>query len=92
MYGDTRLYTDPDQVASVDSVAWATAFWFWKVNVHTDANVQRGWFGSSTNRINGALECAGAYQYKAKQRFTKYGIVLKAFNVNESPIENGCYN
>lgn len=60
--------------------------------MHTDANVRIGWFGSSTNRINGALECRGSNLNVAKERFRKYGLVLKAFNVNETPIENGCYN
>ena len=60
--------------------------------MHTDANVQKGMFGSATNRINGALECRGSYQYLAKERFNKYNITLKAFNINETPIENGCYN
>ncbi len=60
--------------------------------MRTDANVRNGWFGSSTDRINGALECKGSNKNLAKIRFQKYGLVLKAFNVNETPIEDGCYN
>ena len=54
----------------------------------TYANVRNGWFGSATSRNNGALECRGSNQNLAKMRFQKYGLVLKAFNVIETPIED----
>lgn len=31
LYQDARLVSDPDSVASNESYAWDTAFWFWKV-------------------------------------------------------------
>ena len=92
MFGDTRLWTNPDQVETDDKQAWATAFWFWKANVRTNTQVQAGYFGASTNLINGALECRGFNTDKAKSRYQKYLNVLKAFNINQAPIENGCYN
>lgn len=75
-----------------DEYAWATAFWFWKTNVGSRAEVKKGYFGSSTMAINGGLECNGPYKAKATKRFNVYKIVLEKFNVNENPIENGCYN
>lgn len=93
LYGDDRLLRNPDQVATNDEIAWATAFWYWKTRVGTRQEVKNGWFGSATNAINGGLECNGGfYQDKAKKRFEIYKVVLKEFNVNETPIENGCYN
>jgi chitinase len=92
LYGDDRLLRDPDQVATNENVAWATAFWFWKVNVGSNALVKRGQFGTSTNLINGALECRGIYKDKARKRFAIYRQVLQAFKVFETPIETGCYN
>jgi hypothetical protein len=59
LFGDGRLVTDPDMVAREETVAWDTAFWFWKVYVHYAPGVQDGRFGASTRVINGVLECAG---------------------------------
>ncbi|RNA04083.1 chitinase 4-like [Brachionus plicatilis] len=92
LYGDDRLLRDPDQVANNDEVAWATAFWFWKANVGSRYDVKNGRFGASTMAINGGLECNGPYQDKARKRFEIYKICMKEFNLNETPIENGCYN
>lgn len=92
LYGDDRLIKNPDLVASDDQVAWATAFWYWKANVGILPNVKAGYFGTSTNAINGALECAGGYQNKAKGRYDDYKVVFAAFNLPGTPIENGCYN
>lgn len=79
-------------MASDDKIAWATAFWYWKANVGTDPNVKAGYFGSSTRRINGALECGGGYESKARARYNVYKVVFAAYNLPGSPIENGCYN
>ena len=92
LYGDDRLLYNPDLVASNDTIAWATAFWYWKTSVATNPQVQAGYFGASTNAINGALECQGAYQSKAQGRYGLYKVVFAAFNLPGSPIENGCYN
>ena len=55
--------------------------------------MKAGKFGFSTLAINGGLEChGGGYQFIGVKRFGVYKNVLKAFNVNEVPIENGCYN
>ena len=92
MYGDLRLWQNPDRVASDDVVAWSTAFWFWKTNVHPNAQVQRGHFGATTRIINSG-ECTGTFNVKlAKKRYTFYANVLKAFSLAERPIEKGCYN
>ena len=93
MYNDDRLLKNPDQVADDEDIAWATSFWFWKQNVNRLPAVKKGFFGASTKAINGGLECgSGPNTDKAKIRFAKYVNVLKAFDVNESPKEYGCYN
>ena len=95
LYGSDTLLRNPDQVASNDAIAWATAFWFWKVNViggPYGSGVKNGQFGSSTNAINGGLECRGANSDKARKRFEIYKKVLLAFNINTVPNETGCYN
>ncbi len=93
MFGDERLLKDPDQVAKSEELSWSTALWFWKVNVGVLKKVKKlGEFGSATNVINGGLECKGPYSDKARKRFNIYGIVLKAFGIDETPIEIGCYN
>jgi predicted chitinase len=91
LYNDLRLLTNPDQVETDDKQSWATAFWYWKANVHSNPLVQAGHFGKSTDLINGALECRGFNTYIAKNRYKKYVNVLKAININEAPIESGCY-
>ena len=78
-------------MAENDEIAWAVSFWYWKANVHSNKDVLNGHFGSSTKLINGALECNGANTYIAKRRFNLYVATLKAFNINETPIETGCY-
>ncbi|KAJ1835813.1 hypothetical protein LPJ63_000807 [Coemansia sp. RSA 2711] len=92
LYGDDRLLDKPDQVATDEDTAWAVSFWFWKANVHSDPGVQQGNFGSSINKINGALECKGAAQDKAKKRYEMYKAVLPVFAPGEQPKESGCYN
>ncbi|CAF0797668.1 unnamed protein product [Brachionus calyciflorus] len=92
LYNDLRLYTNANQVALNDGIAWAVSFWYWKKNVHSRPGVSSGQFGATTNAINGALECSGPYTSKARQRFEIYKKVLVAFSIFEAPIENGCYN
>jgi chitinase len=92
LYNDLRLYTNPNQVALNDNIAWAVSFWYWKKNVHSRPGVSSGQFGVTTNAINGALECSGPYQDKARKRFDIYKKVLAAFGINEVAIESGCYN
>lgn len=83
---------DPDQVANDEATSWATAFWYWKTYVGSLSDVKNGKFGSSTNAINGALECRGAHQNQAYARFNIYKKVMLAFHLYETPIESGCYN
>ena len=92
LFNDDRLLRNPDMVSKNENIAWSTAFWFWKVNVSSDPGVKKGQFGSSTNKINGALECKGPNKDKAKKRFQIYKKVLTAFKVKDKPIETGCYN
>ena len=69
MFGDIRLYTNPDQVETDDKLSWATAFWGWEVGVHPNDQVQAGFFGKSTDLINEVLECRGSNTNIAKLRF-----------------------
>ena len=92
LYNDERLYTNPDQVASDENTAWATAFWFWKANVHNQPGISAGEFGVSTRAIN-SMECspAAAPYSEAKNRYLIYQNCFKACGLS-NPIENGCYN
>lgn len=89
LYHDLRLITNPDMVADNEDCAWATAFWFWKINVHNRAGVQQHHFGDATRAING-MECSG--MPAARKRFQIYQHVMRAFHINEAPNEHGCYN
>jgi len=94
LYADNRLLTDPNQVATDDKVAWATAFWFWNARVLNGVyadQVRAGQFGATTKSVNG-LECLGSGTSQAHLRFQIYARVLKAFNVASTPNEAGCYN
>lgn len=93
LFNDDRLLKNPDLVADDDEIAWATAFWFWKANVGYHPGVELGEFGVTTLCINGVLECNnGPNVNKAKLRFQIYSKILKAFNIDEKPIETGCYS
>ena len=95
LYGSDTLLRNADQVASNDEIAWATAFWYWRTSViggQYGQGVKNGQFGSSTNAINGALECRGSNGDKARKRFEIYKKVLVAFNIYSTPNESGCYN
>ena len=86
------LTSNPDQVASNEKLGWATAFKFWELQVHDAAGVGVGQFGSSTNAINGPLECkGGGGRALAEARFAKYSVALQEFGVNETPNPAGCY-
>jgi len=47
--------------------------------------------GVSTKLLNGKLECNGENIDEAKNRYEIYKITLNAFNVEDEPIEEGCY-
>jgi len=92
-FGDDRLRYDPDAVARDDSLAWNSAFWFWRINVHSAPGVQQGQFGSTTRAINGNLECNNPGGHSiARHRFEMYGRVRAAWGLGGAGIETGCYN
>jgi hypothetical protein len=83
---------NPDLVALDDKISWGCSFWFWKVNVRTNPEVSKNFkFGVSTKLLNGKLECNGENVDEAKDRYQIYVLTLKAFNIDEEPIEEGCY-
>lgn len=88
LFNDDRLVQNPDQVAYDDSIAWKTAYWFWKANVHSSSEIQKGHFGASTKAINGG-ECNPCH-LACPTRFDYYGRVLKAWGINEVPSNIGC--
>ncbi|KAJ1908723.1 hypothetical protein IWQ60_011562, partial [Tieghemiomyces parasiticus] len=84
LFGDDRLLTDPDQVATDVKTAVAVSLWYWKARVHNAPGVSEGKFGAATKAINGGLECGTGSPTPAK-RFAIYEKVLKAFNVQATP-------
>ncbi|RKP11678.1 lysozyme-like domain-containing protein [Piptocephalis cylindrospora] len=89
LYGDDRLWSNPDQVATNEKVAWATAAWYWKKHVH--ATALSGAFGATTMKINGDIECGKGESTNAPKRFAIYQAVYKAFGISGSPDPSGCY-
>ena len=83
LFGDDRLVQNPDQVASNEDIAWATAFWFWKANVRSAPGVQNGNFAMTILKIN-SMECKQG-NAQAKNRFRFYGCAYKAFGVSGNP-------
>jgi predicted chitinase len=91
LYGDDRLFQNPDQVATSEDAAWGVSYWFWKSRVKPKLNGTYN-FGLATDAINGGLECRGADPTKAKKRYQIYVEILKVFEPSATPIEAGCYN
>ena len=94
LFNDDRLLEEPEIVANDEKIAWATAFWFWRSSVHYSipSELTKGYFGATTNQINGELECKGNNQKAAKIRFENYVAIMKALNLSDEPNEHGCYN
>lgn len=92
-FGDDRLRYTPDLVASNDNLAWDSAFWFWRLNVHNAPGVQQGHFGATTRAINGNLECndPGGHHI-ARLRFERYSRIRGNWGLPGAGIETGCYN
>ena len=86
------LAKNPDLVATNQTLAWGTAFWFWRDNVHHAPGVVDGKFGAATKAINGALECSSPGNPAAQKRFQIYSTIFKAWNIAGIPDETGCYN
>ena len=86
------LLQHPDRVAESHDMAWATAVWFWMHRgVHEQA--QTGYFGLTTNIINGGLECHGGWnQGAARKRFALYHTIATLWHIPPQDIlESGCY-
>jgi len=78
LYGDDRLIQTPDQVANDPAIAWSSAAWFWKANVHANSAT----FGQTLKAINGALECDGGPNSQNRiLRFDHYKQVLSKLNL-----------
>jgi len=93
LFGDDRMVRDPDMVAREESLAWDTAYWYWRTSVHSQPGVAEGRFGATTNAINGNLECRGEYQHVARHRFEMYKLIRSAFGLDPNTAdERGCYN
>ncbi len=90
LFGDDRLVTNPDQVANDDTIAWKTAFWYWKTKVHINQAVLNGQFGTSTKAINGPIECSYPNNPTAQKRFEIYSLILKTIGDNSKPDPSGC--
>lgn len=92
-FGDDRLRFTPDLVASNDNLAWDSAFWFWRRDVHNFPGVQQGHFGATTRAINGNLECVNpGGHHIARLRFERYQRIRTAWGLAGPGIETGCYN
>ncbi|KAJ2711464.1 hypothetical protein H4R19_003234, partial [Coemansia spiralis] len=92
LFGNNKLVDDPTLASKNENVAWDVSFWFWSENVHSDPGVQAGKFGASINKINGAIECRGLAQEKAKKRYAMYKAILPIIAPGQTPDESGCYN
>jgi len=93
LFGDNRMVLDPDMVARDENLAWNAAYWFWKINVHSQAGVAEGRFGATTRAINGNLECNNSAGHAtARHRFQMYGRIRAAWGLSGAGDERGCYN
>ena len=63
---------NPDLATGNETIAWATAFWYWDTYVHVAA--QTGKFGSLVRRImdNGQCEDVEQKEYLKKEMLTVY--------------------
>ncbi|KAJ1655754.1 hypothetical protein IWQ61_004554 [Dispira simplex] len=90
LFGDDRLVTNPDQVATDEWTAWGVTFYYWTTRVRTSEGVVSGRFGVSVEKINGALECGGAGGAAVAKRQEYYKVCLSAFGISEQPDFSGC--
>jgi chitinase len=89
IYKDLRLLEKPWLVAQDDRIAWLTAFWYWKTNVHWMKGISSGQFGISTRAINGRLEC-DQFCPASAQRFQYYAIIFHTWNLPGTANAAGC--
>eukprot|EP00804_Cyclotella_cryptica_P002188 CCRYP_019581-RA/>CCRYP_019581-RA protein AED:0.06 eAED:0.06 QI:137/1/1/1/1/1/6/278/792 len=74
------LCNSPDLVATNETYAWGTAFWFWTMNTGSvgktcsAAVLTDGDFGGTVNTINGAIECPAGSSHESSlaQRLNYY--------------------
>ncbi|XP_020578990.1 chitinase 5 [Phalaenopsis equestris] len=69
----------PETVSSDAVIAFKTALWFWKTNVH--GVVGQG-FGATIRAINGALECNGGNTSEMNDRVSIYKNYCSQFGVD----------
>ena len=63
-------------MASDDTIAWETAIWFWKANVHSAKGVEQGHFDVTTTKVNGL---------KSKSRSARFNVYKKVFTAFKVP-------
>ena len=85
-----ELLSNPEQVAKDPSMGMKTSVWFWNERVAVDPGVQKNQFGSSTNVINGPIECSGAGNDTPAKRYKIYKIVAEAVGITDLATEAGC--
>jgi len=99
LFGSDFLFNHPRLVETNEFLAWVTAAWFWKHNVHKKIRQHR--FGYTTQYINGDLECKrwrprkgmvslGPFARKAEKRFNHYQRVYRALGLPGRPLGGGC--
>lgn len=91
IFSDSRLVSDPDQVAT-PTVGWQTANWFWKtiVSPKLGSAVQSLDLGPSVQAINGPVECTATCGNAPKNRLAIYNGCLKAVGISGTGTLSGC--
>lgn len=90
IFGDDRLYRDPQSVVVDEYTAWAVSYWYWRQNVACAAGYGTG-FGYTTKVLSGGLECTGGDSSKARKRYEIYTKVATA--LGQTPLgPEGCYS
>lgn len=73
-----NLVATPEIVATNEELLWLTALWFWMVGDPSFVNdsphdrLETEGFGSTTQKINGGLECPGGEGNQAQQKRVQY--------------------
>ena len=88
-FGDKMvLLRNPERVMNEGVLAFASSFWFWAVRTESGGPCSRAFwntgFGATTNIVNGALECGGAYGAQAQARESYYGQYLSKLGASDS--------
>ena len=99
LFGDDRLYKDPNLISTNPAIALDTAMWFWQVAIRPQGRVQQGIspsvgtvfahlylgsFGASTMAMSGYLECQlGGPIFSAAK--SRYQKYVRVFEALEVP-------